>query len=216
MEHPEQVEMAGGAAASSKVSPLHLIPTVALEKTAARFALGIERKGKKSWNALSDNQHVLTNREFLLERCSHIMLHTARLRDKIHAGDVEGLVADDDASAVVWGGMFLQCAVDAMLKEAPSDLDVVLEKEEPKPPDPHWESVPAYEPGDSRGQKVPIGYQVRWSEPDGLGRYLWVGHYFADEHGKNLSLAWCKHAAESDAKRKNEEKRCPWEYSAWR
>ena len=78
---------------------------MALEKTAARFALGITRKGKKSWNALSENQEILTNKEFLIERCSHIIHHALKLRDKLHKGDIVGLAEDDDASAVVWGGM---------------------------------------------------------------------------------------------------------------
>lgn len=117
-EHPEQVEYAGGKAASSKGPALHYIPTVALEKTAARFALGVARKGDKSWNAISGNQEILTNREFLIERCSHIIHHALKLRDKLHAGDIAELEADDDASAVVWGGMFLQCAVDALVKQA--------------------------------------------------------------------------------------------------
>ena len=61
----------------------------------------------------------------------------------------------------------------------------------------HWESVPAYVDGHL------IGYQVRWSEPDDDGRYLWVGHYYAGEHN---SIGWCEVAAESDARRKNRER----------
>jgi hypothetical protein len=68
---------------------------------------------------------------------------------------------------------------------------------------PHWESVPAIENG------YVVGYQVRWSEPDERGRYLWVGHYYA---GDDLSLSWCEVAAASDAKRKNESFKGPWEY----
>ena len=115
--HPEQVDHAGGKAASSKIPPLHLIPTLCLEKTAERFQLGIERKGDKSWNAISNNQEVLTDIPFLLDRLGHIMHHAAKLRDKIKEQDFDALKEDDDASAIVWGGMFLQCAVDALLKQ---------------------------------------------------------------------------------------------------
>lgn len=65
-----------------------------------------------------------------------------------------------------------------------------------------WEVVPAVEDG-----KV-IGYQVRWSQPDEHGRYLWVGHYYAG----NNSLGWCENAAERDAENKNRIGKQPWEY----
>ena len=115
---PKQVVMAGGKAASTKVAPLHLIPTVGLEKLAKRFELGIERKGDKSWNALSDNQEVLDDIPFLIDRLGHVMLHAAHLRDKLKAGDLEGLNKEDDASAIAWAGMFLSCAIDRMNKKA--------------------------------------------------------------------------------------------------
>lgn len=132
MRHPEQVDFSGGKAASSKIPPLHLIPTVALEKTAERFQLGIERKGDKSWNALSRNQEVLTDLDFLIERTSHIIHHAAKLRDKLNRlkadrdtpevvkrdhDPMRQIDEDDDASAIVWGGMFLQCAVEELRKE---------------------------------------------------------------------------------------------------
>lgn len=119
--HPEQVEFAGGAAASSKIPPLHLIPTTALEKTAERFALGVERKGEKSWNAISQNQQILTDVDFLIERTAHIIHHAAKMRDRLVAyrddpkkASVTVFRDDDDASAIVWGGMFLQCAVERL------------------------------------------------------------------------------------------------------
>ena len=122
-KHPEQIPMAGGKAASTKVPHLHLIPTLCLIEAAKRFELGIERKGDKAWNAISKNQEVLTDKAFIIERISHIMLHAAQLRDKIVNEDWAGLEQDDDASAIVWGGMFLQCVVDALQTEAfPQDL----------------------------------------------------------------------------------------------
>lgn len=68
---------------------------------------------------------------------------------------------------------------------------------------PCWESVPAVEDGQV------IGYQVRWSEPDASGRFLWVGHYFADP---DRSLRWCENASERHAERWNDERRRPWEW----
>ena len=45
----EEIPFAGGKVTSSRVPPLHLIPTVCLERTAERFRLGVERKGEKAW-----------------------------------------------------------------------------------------------------------------------------------------------------------------------
>lgn len=113
--HPEQVPMAGGKVASSKIPPLHLIPTVALEVLADRCALGLIRKPGKAWNATTNNQEILLDRDFAIDRCGHVMLHVMQLRDRLLAGDV-GADAMGDASAVSWGGMFLSCVVDAMAK----------------------------------------------------------------------------------------------------
>ena len=145
-----EVEFAGGKASSSRVPPLHLIPTLCLEKTAERFRLGIERKGEKSWNAISDNQEVLTDLDFLLERTSHIVHHALRLRDKVityradPAAGLRLLAEDDDASAIVWGGMFLQCAVEA-LRDA----------QDVRPCVPSDETV--QEPGEAAGASVQTG-----------------------------------------------------------
>lgn len=113
--HPEQVLMAGGIIASSKIPPFHLIPTIALERIAERFQLGIERKGDKSWNALSNNQDALKDKQFLIERMSHIIHHAMKLRDKLASG--LPLTGDYDASAIAWGGIFAICAMEAMQQE---------------------------------------------------------------------------------------------------
>jgi hypothetical protein len=114
-QHPDQVLMAGGRAASSKIPHFHLIPTVALERLAERCELGERRKPGKAWNATSANQEVLLDREWLIERLSHVIYHAMKLRDKLVAGTpVDG---DDDAGAIMWGGMFAICATDAMNKE---------------------------------------------------------------------------------------------------
>ena len=62
-----------------------------------------------------------------------------------------------------------------------------------------WESVL-----DSDG----VMARVRWSKPDGQGRFLWVGHYPAD--------GWGQHAAERMADRYNQEGRVPWEWPEYR
>lgn len=112
---PGQVLMAGGRAASTPIPPFHLIPTAAIEGIANRFAKGVENKGDRCWTAISDNQEVLLNKEFVLERIGHVVRHCLLLRDKIHADDLVGIQQDDDASAVAWGGVFLICAVKAMI-----------------------------------------------------------------------------------------------------
>lgn len=114
---PVQVLFVGGLAASSKIPPLHLIPTLALECLANRFQKGIDRKGDKSWNAISTNQSILTDREFAIERTAHIIQHAMKLRDKLLSGeDLPG--DDDDAGAIMWAGAFFACVSDALTKQA--------------------------------------------------------------------------------------------------
>jgi hypothetical protein len=112
-ENAPEVPMAGGVVTSSKIPPLHLIPTEALVRTATRFELGIERKGEdKAWNACSANQSCLTDKQFVLNRLGHVILHAMSLRDKILRGaPMEG---DDDAGAIAWSGAFLCCATKAL------------------------------------------------------------------------------------------------------
>jgi hypothetical protein len=113
--------MAGGKLATSKIPPLHLIPTRGLEKLAERFALGVERKGDKAWNALTDNQDALADVQFAIDRCGHVIHHALKLRDKLASGDFAGLEADDDASAITWGGMLLAHATEAILNREKSN-----------------------------------------------------------------------------------------------
>jgi hypothetical protein len=78
------------------------------------------------------------------------------------------------------------------------------------PRQPRWEAVPAFgNASDGARCGYVIGYQVRWSEPDECGRYLWVGHYFA---GPDASLTWCELAAVRHAARFNAQRRAPWEF----
>ncbi len=112
----QEVEMAGGKVSSSKVDMLHLIPTDALTGLADRFAVGSARKGDKAWNATTNNHEALEDREFLLERVSHVIRHALLLRDQIVAGrfvGVEGMEEDsfyENAGAVAFGGALMLCA----------------------------------------------------------------------------------------------------------
>lgn len=109
---PEEKLFAGGKVASSHCPPYHLIPTVALDALANVCALGLERKKDKAWNAISKNQEVLYNEEFVLERLSHVIAHAMKLRDQIAHGVKEGDESPQlNAAAVMWGGSFLVCAM---------------------------------------------------------------------------------------------------------
>ncbi len=116
-EHPVQIPMAGGKAASSVGPPFHLIPTSALVHIANRFQKGIERKGDKAWNALSNNQECLTDKAFVIERMSHVIHHALKLRDQLQNGvqpEDESMV--ENAAAMAWGGIFAVCAAEAIEK----------------------------------------------------------------------------------------------------
>ncbi len=121
--HPEQILMAGGKAASSKIPPFHLIPTVGLRRLAERFALGIERKGDKAWNAVSSNQEILSDKEFLIERLGHVIDHAMKLRDKLK---MRGpfVIGDDDAGAIAWAGIYAICATEVMQWQSVQDPTV--------------------------------------------------------------------------------------------
>lgn len=120
----QEVEMAGGKVSSSKVDMLHLIPTDALTGLADRFAVGSARKGDKAWNATTKNHEALEDREFLLERVSHVIRHALLLRDQIVAGrfvGVDGAGGEggegeredsfyENAGAVAFGGALMLCA----------------------------------------------------------------------------------------------------------
>ncbi len=114
---PEQVPMAGGQVLSTRIPPYHLIPTAALDALANRLAEGLRLKREQSWNAIANNQEVLKNLEFLIDRLGHIARHTMLLRDKLHRRDFDAIVADDDAGAILFGGTLLTCAIDALLAE---------------------------------------------------------------------------------------------------
>lgn len=82
---------------------------------------------------------------------------------------------------------------------------VYRKKSEPEE-SPKWEVQPVYE-----GSNLfpPIGYVVRWSEPDDFDRYLYVGHYYC---GDDLSIGWCENAAERHAKDNNLKGKVPQDF----
>jgi len=111
-QNAPEVAMAGGAVSSSELPSLHLIPTEALVRLAQRFDLGVVRKKEKAWNAISLNQQVLADREFILHRIGHVIIHAMKLRDKLLGAAVDD--GDDDAGAIAWAGAFLCCATKAL------------------------------------------------------------------------------------------------------
>lgn len=114
---PLQKDFAGGKAASTPGPRYELIPTVGLERLADRFELGIHRKGDKAWNAVSGNQEILQDFEFLIDRCGHVIAHALKLRDKLQAarsGQAPFEIGDDDAGAIAWAGVFLICGGEAV------------------------------------------------------------------------------------------------------
>lgn len=108
-----------GKVLSTKGPALHLIPMEALVGLADRFEKGVERKGEGAWNALSANQECLVDREFLLDRISHLITHALKFRDQLVRGvkpDEESMY--DNAGAVAFGGALLLCAAKEVAFEA--------------------------------------------------------------------------------------------------
>lgn len=112
-----------GKVLSTKGPALHLIPMEALVGLADRFEKGAERKGEGAWNALSANQECLVDREFLLDRISHLITHAMKFRDQLVRGvkpDEESMY--DNAGAVAFGGALLLCAAREVAFEPQSNL----------------------------------------------------------------------------------------------
>ena len=114
-------EMVDGLLVSTDMTPFHLIPTVALRELGKRIMLGEKLKGKDAWNAMSDNQNVLSSRKALARRLGHLMTHASRLLEKIHSGsewDDEDL---GEAAAIMWGGMYAICSVNQQIIDVEGD-----------------------------------------------------------------------------------------------
>ncbi len=75
-----------------------------------------------------------------------------------------------------------------------------------------WTICTVYDSVGNSAKQI-IGYRVIWSLPDDDGNVLLVRHYLTDpEDPKAHSVTWCKNAAESDAKRFNDDRRMPFEF----
>lgn len=118
MADKQLLPFAGGAVSSSKIPRLDLIPYRSIVRLAARFELGLERHGEKAWNALSSNQQVLTDRDFVIARAAHAANHALLL-----IGKLTGCIpddGDDDAAAIMWSGACLCEATRALAETKPT------------------------------------------------------------------------------------------------
>lgn len=114
--------MAGGKVSSTEIAGYHLIPTEALKRYAERCDAGVERKGKRAWNAVNADPAVTADREFILHRIGHVIIHAAKLRDRIVNGQpLLGEGIDDDAGALIWAAGFLCCATRALQDRMDAD-----------------------------------------------------------------------------------------------
>lgn len=93
-----------------------LLPYEGLKRAAIRYELGLQKHGDRAWNALSPNQVALTDKEWLIERCSHGIQHLYNLIEKLN-GRVELTAGEDDAGAVAWCGLTLSAAVTVLEAE---------------------------------------------------------------------------------------------------
>lgn len=92
---------------STKCPRYDLIPRHPLTRLAARCEEGVVNHGDKAWNA-RNNPAALTEKEWIIERLNHVVNHTLELIHQLtHDLPVDG---DDNASAIMWGGM-LACEV---------------------------------------------------------------------------------------------------------
>ena len=112
-----------GNGASSDIPPVHLIPRVLIDNLARRFGAGVASKGDKAWNALSANQSLLTNLDFLKDRLGHAIRHSYLLLEQIsqiHQAEdllkVGAFLPDpaEDAAAICWNGGYAICALAAI------------------------------------------------------------------------------------------------------
>lgn len=106
----EKVDLAGGAATSSKVPRFGLIPRQALVAYAGRLELGIERHTYKVYNAQSKNfNEVNESLDWVLERLSHTIDHALQAIAEL-TGQVPS-TGEDHSGAIMFGGGVLACSV---------------------------------------------------------------------------------------------------------
>ncbi len=84
-------------ATSSKVYDFAQIPRYSLERLAARFMHGEKIHGRDNW------KKGLHDKSYLIDRLNHVICHTFALIEELEAGE---LGSDDNAAAIMWGGMF--------------------------------------------------------------------------------------------------------------
>jgi hypothetical protein len=101
---------------ASKKPKYRYIPKEALDALADRFELGEIKYSPKAWNALSDQAGLLDD-NWVIARTEHIIHHAM-----LYIQKMKGLIpddGDDDAGAIMWGGMCLFEAKRA--RQAPSN-----------------------------------------------------------------------------------------------
>ena len=105
---------------TSTVKPrFDLIPKIGLVKAANRFEYGLITHGEKAWNNLSVNQDALTDKDWLIDRCSHAINHCYSMIDKL-SGKAPLESGEDDAGAIAWCGLMLGAAVEELKKRKKS------------------------------------------------------------------------------------------------
>lgn len=104
----ERIVHASGAS-SSRVPRLDYIPYQSIVRLAGRFELGAAKHG------LDNYRQALGDRDYVLERCAHVINHAFKLANKLRGYLPDD--GDDDAAAIMWGGAFLCEATEALKKE---------------------------------------------------------------------------------------------------
>lgn len=94
-------------ATSTKQIRLSLIPHQGLLNAALRFELGLEKHGPSAYNALSETNSCLLDREWLIERCSHAIEHLYTMIDNLKNTNIKISACQNDAGAVAWCGLVL-------------------------------------------------------------------------------------------------------------
>jgi hypothetical protein len=103
---PELLVEAPGGLTSTPCPSYGLIPLVALDSLAGRFAFGEQTRraaGKQAWNALTP-QDGLT-REFVRIRLEHVIKHAMLAIAKLEGSTPRD--GDDDAGGIMFGGAAL-------------------------------------------------------------------------------------------------------------
>lgn len=84
-------------ATSSKVSDYAQIPKHSLDRLAARLSYGEKVHGRGNW------KKGLADKSYLIDRLNHVICHVYALIEELERGE---LSSDDNAAAIMWGGMF--------------------------------------------------------------------------------------------------------------